>query len=78
MNDHVVAPTDTVDFFVEPETNVGFATYDAVNANDDVPANCETFELVYELNVVSSNFPVPTTAPLTYNDPVIFTDPVKL
>ena len=44
MNDHVVAPTDTVDFFVEPETNVGFATYDAVVANDAGPANVELTE----------------------------------
>ena len=78
MNDHVVAPTDTVDFFVDPDTNVGFATYDAVNANDDVPANVDVFEPVYVLNAVVSNFPVPTVCPFRLKDPVILREPVKL
>ena len=54
-----------------------FNACDAVNAYDELAIVVVELD-TYELNHDSSNLPVPTTAPLTYNDPVIFTDPVKL
>jgi len=77
VNDHVEDATLTVDVLVCPETITAFNANDAVCANDDVPANCDETELVYVLNAVSSNLPVPTVTPFNFNEPVILTEPVK-
>ena len=77
VNDHVVDGVLTVNVLVSPETITAFKACDEVTANDDVPANCEFTEDVYELNDVVSNLPVPTVTPFKNNEPVMFTLPVK-
>jgi len=63
--------------FVCPETTTAFNAWDAVIAKDDVPANCDDTDPVYELKSVMFNLPVPTASPLRFNEPVMFTEPVK-
>ena len=73
----MAAATLTFCVFVCPFNTTAFKACDAVNAYDEL-AIVDVELDTNELNHDSSNLPVPTTAPLTYNDPVIFTDPVKL